>query len=245
MLFIIIYILQRGNITKDYRINVELVGYYNVSRHVASNLNIESDADEALLDSQDQYLHKPEKFKSFLSSILQMLKNDMILLVLLRKMCHDIWKISSNNLWRRYGIRLVQKNPHFYSAQANHTWGIIKSKATLVIRHRKVLSEVWKVIFTYTQWVYSTIDSILQFSLWSEFFMRNFSEEIWFPISFETQFSCLYCRYFWRKVMVMILDSFCDKLKVSILNYVFNITTSDTQLNRVLLSNISLGYTAI
>ena len=34
--------------------------YYNVSRHVASNLNIKSDADEALLDSQDQYLHKPK-----------------------------------------------------------------------------------------------------------------------------------------------------------------------------------------
>ena len=50
--------------------------YYNVSRHVASNLNIKSDADEALLDSQDQYLHKPKKFKSFPSSILQILKND-------------------------------------------------------------------------------------------------------------------------------------------------------------------------
>ena len=122
---------------------------------------------------------------------------------------------------------------------------IIKSKATLVIRHRKVLSEVWKVIFTYTQWVYSTIDSILQFSLWSEFFMRNFSEEIWFPISFETQFSCLYCRYFWRKVMVIILDSFCDKAKVSILNYVFNITESDTQLNRLLISNISFEFFSI
>ena len=55
--------------------------YYNVSRHVAYNLNVRSDADEALLDSQDQYLHKPKKFKSFPSSILQIIKNDMILLV--------------------------------------------------------------------------------------------------------------------------------------------------------------------
>ena len=50
--------------------------YYNVSRHVAYNLNVRSDADEALLDSQDQYLHKPKIFKSLPSSILQSPTND-------------------------------------------------------------------------------------------------------------------------------------------------------------------------
>ena len=60
--------------------------YYNVSRHVAYNLNVRSDADEALLDSQDQYLHKPKIFKSLLSSILQILTNGMTLLVCLRLM---------------------------------------------------------------------------------------------------------------------------------------------------------------
>ena len=60
--------------------------YYNVSRHVAYNLNVRSDADEALLDSQDQYLHKPKIFKSLLSSILQILTNGMTLLVCLRMM---------------------------------------------------------------------------------------------------------------------------------------------------------------
>ena len=82
--------------------------YYNVSRHVASNLNIKSDADEALLDSQDQYLHKPEKFKSFLSSILQILNNDMILLVLLPRL--DIVHPDFIPIFKKYHLIISEED---------------------------------------------------------------------------------------------------------------------------------------
>ena len=85
--------------------------------------------------------------------------------------------------------------------------GIIKSKTTFGDKAKgKVLSKVWKVIFTYIQWVYSLIDSILQTLPKSKFFMRNL-KEIWFPISFETQFFAL-CVDVWCKNMYFVFVTF-------------------------------------